>query len=99
MRRLKRVFHFIMVVSLVIMSFHSLGWAQSTEKVARDELNLLDLLVARPIGIIAGIAGTGIFLATLPFTVPTQSVDKAAKMLIVEPFNFSFDREVPDDHF
>lgn len=99
MRRLKRVFRFIMVVSLVIGSIHSLGWAQSPEKVARDELNLLDLLIARPIGIIAGIAGTGIFFATLPFTVPTQSVDKASKMLIVEPFNFSFDREIPDDHF
>ena len=34
--------------------------------------------------------------ASLPFTIPTGSVDGAAEMLIVKPFKFSFTRK-PND--
>ena len=76
------------------------GWAES-KVMARspdDELPLMDLVFARPIGALAAIAGTGIFIASLPFTLPTKSVDKAAKMLITDPFRFSFTRRFPDEH-
>jgi len=72
------------------------GWAQSVGSTTEDELNLLDLLIARPAGIGAGIVGTGIFIVTLPFTIPTRSVDKASKILISNPFHFSFSRKFPD---
>jgi hypothetical protein len=55
------------------------------------EFNALDMLIARPIGIAVGIIGTGIFILSLPFSIPTKSVDAAAKIFIVEPFQFSFD--------
>jgi len=62
-----------------------------------DEWNAADLLIARPLGIIAGVAGAGVFVLALPFTIPTGSVDKSAKTFIVEPFKFSFVRENPDE--
>lgn len=70
--------------------------ARAQEDPITDEWNMLDLFIARPMGVAAGIVGTVLFIASLPFTVPTGSVDKAAKMLISEPFSFSFKREFPD---
>ena len=70
------------------------GWARP--ETVGDELNVMDILIARPIGIIAGITGTAVFVVTLPFTIPTKSTNKAAKMLITDPFRFSFSREFPD---
>lgn len=58
--------------------------------------SLLDLLVARPLGVAAGIGGSAVFVVTLPFTVPSGSVSGAASMFIFQPFEFSFLREVPD---
>ena len=71
------------------------GWAQS--RTPDDELPLADLFVARPLGVAAGIVGTGLFIISLPFTIPTKSVDKAAKTLITDPFHFSFSRQFPDE--
>lgn len=82
----------LLAVMLVGTALSVEGWAES--KI--DELPLLDLVIARPFGVVAAIAGTGIFIAFLPFTLPTKSVDKAAKMLITDPFRFSFTRPFPD---
>jgi len=71
------------------------GWAQT--KTPEEEIPMMDLLIARPFGVAAGIAGTALFIVTLPFTIPTKSVDKSAKMFIVDPFNFSFSRRFPDE--
>ncbi|NWF92025.1 MAG: hypothetical protein HXY46_03850 [Syntrophaceae bacterium] len=58
---------------------------------------MIDLLVARPVGVAAGIIGTAIFIVSLPFTIPTGSVREAGRMFVVEPFKFSFVREFPDE--
>jgi hypothetical protein len=41
--------------------------------------------------------GTAIFVIALPFTIPSGGVDDAANMFIVQPFQFSFVRESPDE--
>ncbi len=51
-----------------------------------------DALVARPLGLALTIAGTGTFIATLPFSVPSQSVGNAADGLIVKPGGYTFVR-------
>lgn len=90
----------LFALMLVATSLCTEGSAQSKvlSRTSEDELPLMDLLIARPFGILAGIAGTGVFIATLPFTLPTKSSDKAAKMLITDPFRFSFKRPFPDEH-
>jgi hypothetical protein len=95
MKGFKRALLIFLTIPLVIGTFYSWGWAKDDP--IEDEWNILDLLIARPVGIIAGIAGTGIFILSLPFTIPTGSVDDAAKMFIVNPFKFSFVREFPDE--
>jgi hypothetical protein len=95
MRALKKMCLLFLIISLAIGSFYSLGWGQSDP--AKAEWSILDLVFARPLGILAGIAGTGIFIASLPFTIPSHSVNKASKMFIVEPFKFSFVRDLSDN--
>jgi hypothetical protein len=78
-----------------------MGWTEekwSKDDPIRDEWNMIDLLFARPIGVAAGIFGTGIFIISLPFTIPTGSMDDAAQMFVVKPFKFSFERKFPDDN-
>lgn len=96
MKGLKKIVLILLLISLVIGNLYSLTWAQ--ENTNKNEYPILDLLLARPIGVVAGIIGTGVFIVSLPFTIPTRSVDETAKMLIVEPFKFSFVREFPDEN-
>lgn len=57
---------------------------------------VFDVLLVRPLGVAATAVGTVIFVAGLPFTVPTMSVGTAAKKLVAEPFVFTFGRPVGD---
>ena len=99
MKRLRTWGLLFLTVSLIIGILFSGSWAQDERykhDPTVDEWNLLDTFVARPFGIAAGIIGTGFFIASLPFTVPTGSVNEAAEILIVEPFKFSFKRKFND---
>jgi hypothetical protein len=92
---MKILFWVLLTLLLVSPSLCVEGWAQT--KTPNDELPLADLLIARPLGAAAAIVGTGLFIVSLPLTIPTKSVDKAAKMLITDPFHFSFYRQFPDE--
>ena len=101
MKRLKKAALLVLVTSLVVGGFQTWGWAQSATNPQqtnpeRDLYGFFDLIFVRPAATLAGIAGAGIVVLSLPFTIPTKSVDKAADMFIVEPFKFAFVREYPD---
>ena len=53
---------------------------------------IVDGLLLRPGGIVATVVGTAVFVVTLPFSIPTKSVDKAARKLIVDPAKYTFVR-------
>ncbi len=95
MKGLSRVFLLFLTISLTVGSSYSVAWAQ--EKPYNDRMNLTDLFIARPLGIVAAAVGTGIFIVSLPFTLPTRSVDKSFDMFVVEPWKFSFVRDFPDE--
>lgn len=101
MKGLKKGFMLILVASVIVGSPYSGVWAsdeRNPDDPIVDEWNMLDILFARPLGIAAGIIGTGVFIVSLPFTIPTGSVNEAAQMLIVDPFKFSFTREYNDEY-
>jgi hypothetical protein len=99
MNQVKRFLLLLLGVSLVVGSLCSTGWA--ADKLRTDDptvqgWSLIDLFVARPLGIVAGVGGTVVFVAALPFTIPSGSVGDSANMFIAQPFQFSFLREIPD---
>ena len=100
MNILNKALLLLLVTSLIIGTISSNGfcWERWTkEDPITEEWNAIDLLIARPIGVLAGIIGTGLFILSLPFTIPTRGVDDAANMFIVKPFKFSFVRDFPDE--
>jgi len=101
MKGLKKVFLLLLTLSLVTGSLYSTGWAEDNDKWVKDDpvgqgWSAADLLVARPIGVIAGMCGTAVFILSLPFTIPSGGVSDSANMFVVKPFQFSFTREFPD---
>jgi hypothetical protein len=62
-----------------------------TEDVSAEAI-IVDGLLLRPSGIVATVFGTAVFVVTLPFSIPTKSVDKAAQKLIVDPAKYTFVR-------
>ena len=101
MKEMKRTLLVLLTLSLVVTNLCSVGWAGDNSLGRNDpiahEFNVLDVLFARPLGICAGIAGTAIFVVSLPFTIPTGGVRDAADRFIVQPFQFSFVRQFPDE--
>ncbi len=100
MRVLKKALLIFLTVSFLTGGVYSNGfcWEKWTKNDSiTDEWTVMDILIARPLGIAASIFGAGVFVLSLPFTIPTGSVEKTADMLIVKPFHFSFERELPDD--
>jgi hypothetical protein len=62
-----------------------------TEDVSAEAI-IADGLLLRPAGIVATVVGAAVFVVTLPFSIPTKSVDKAAQKLIVDPAKYTFVR-------
>jgi hypothetical protein len=51
-----------------------------------------DGLIARPLGLVATVVGAVVFVVTLPFSLPSKSVDSAAKELVAVPAQYTFKR-------
>lgn len=61
-------------------------------EVPNSSVMLVDAVIGRPLGLVSTIAGSGIFLVTLPFTLPTGSNDDAAWGLAGRPGGWTFNR-------
>lgn len=100
MKGLRKSIFLFLLISFLIGVLSSNGWAQDWARdwtIADDRTNILDLFVARPLGIVAAAAGTCFFVAALPFTLPTRSVDDSFNLFVVRPWRFSFVRDFPDE--
>ena len=96
MKGLRKSIFLLLLISFFIGILSLNGWAQDM-KISNDETNILDLFVARPLGIAAAAGGTCLFVASLIFTLPTGSVGESFNLFVVEPWKFSFVRDFPDE--
>ena len=95
MRRLaKRSIIFVLVAALVLIPFATPVLAGTQTN--KDDLNAgamaADGLFARPIGIVAIVAGSAIFIVSLPFSALGGNVKDAAQKLVMDPVKFTFNR-------
>ena len=51
-----------------------------------------DLLLLRPLGIAATVVGSAIFVVSLPFSALGRNVGNAGRVLVANPFSFTFNR-------
>ena len=99
---MKRILVLALTLSLVVTGLCSMGWAGADNSFGRNDSmlhgwSIMDVLIARPLGVCAGIVGSAIFVVSLPFTIPAGGVRDAADIFIVQPFQFSFVRQFPDE--
>lgn len=87
-----------LIVAVCILWSTSLVYAaegrspsQEQEEVSTEAI-LADGLLVRPFGIAATLFGAVAFVVTLPFSIPTKSVNKVAQKLVVEPARYTFNR-------
>ena len=52
----------------------------------------VDVVLARPIGLLSIIGGSVLFVVSLPFTIPSGSMDAAADELVKKPIDYTFKR-------
>jgi hypothetical protein len=57
---------------------------------------LVDGLIVRPLGLAATVAGTAIWIVTLPFSLLGGNAGEAADTLVVDPAKFTFTRPLGD---
>ncbi|MBI5233839.1 MAG: hypothetical protein HY880_05745 [Deltaproteobacteria bacterium] len=53
-----------------------------------------DIVFLRSFGLVSMVVGTGLFIVSLPFTVPTSTVGLAGRKFISEPAEYTFVRPV-----
>jgi hypothetical protein len=83
------------IISLMVCLFV----LNSTAAFAAETDDLMvtgDLVLARPLGIVATVIGSAVFFVSLPFTIPSGSVSHTGAVMVGEPFNFTFRRPLGD---
>jgi hypothetical protein len=87
-------FAVIMVIASLI--FLPAGPAMSQEREASAGAMIVDALVVRPLGFVALVTGSVVFVISYPFAAAGGNVDDAVEKLVKEPARFTFDRPLGD---
>ncbi len=72
--------------------------AQQDKTVSGDKATdmVVDVVVMRPLGLVATVMGTVLTVVALPFTIPSGSVESSARELILRPADYTFRRPLGD---
>jgi len=112
MKKHYKIFSIVLISVMITGSLYTNSFAWDNWKKndpLTDEYNALDLVVARPLGVVAAVLGLCVFTVSLPFTLSvdafsktsdsqTSAVKDAANTLMLNPLKFSFTREFPDEN-
>lgn len=90
----KRPIIFVLVAALVFIPFGTSALAETYTN--KDEIDAgimaADFLFARPIGIVSIVAGSVLFVVSLPFSALGGNVNDASQKLVMDPVNYTFNR-------
>ena len=75
------------------LASHALDQEQLQREPTTSEV-VADALLARPLGLVASAIGAVTFVVSLPFTIPSNTVDKAGKILVLQPMEYTFKRPI-----
>ena len=87
--------HRLIVGVLLLMAMSA---AQADDTVSGDRATdmVVDVVVMRPLGLVATVLGTALTVVALPFTIPSGSVGESAQAFIVKPAEYTFKRPLGD---
>ncbi|MFQ5486459.1 MAG: hypothetical protein ACE5DO_14155 [Desulfobacterales bacterium] len=94
----KKIAIFFVAGTLVIVPFGASALAQDRwqdEDVSAGKM-IADVLVARPLGLIATALGIAVFVISLPFSAAGGNTEAAYQKLILKPAKYTFQRPLGD---
>ncbi len=82
------------MATLLILVFHSVSLAATKGPSSTPSAGAIvsDVLVLRPLGFVGTFPGGAAFVVSLPVTVATRQVDRSDKLLVQEPYDYTFER-------
>ena len=95
LRRQSLIF-FLLAAVLLFTWAASPALAKEEQYITGEDRNaasmMFDLVLLRPLGLVATVVGTAFFVVSLPFSVLGGNTGEAAKKLMVEPAKYTFTR-------
>lgn len=89
---------FFLIATFVFIPFTTSALAGSPT--ADDNISAAamtaDIVVIRPLGVVSIVAGTAVFLVSLPFSAMGGNIKAASEKLVVDPVKFTFKRPLGD---
>jgi uncharacterized membrane protein len=92
----KRFMVFILIMSLGLVPFGSAALAEDQHDEEKGIQMAADILVVRPLGIVATVGGTVLAIVALPFSLLGGNTDEVFHYLVVKPAKFTFVRPLGD---
>lgn len=95
---LKRFTAMLVIITLVGMTFAGAAGAAvigEDEQVTAGKM-AADALIVRPLGIVATVVGSVLFVVSLPFSALGGNINEVGQRLVVDPAVFTFKRPVGD---
>jgi len=88
----------LLIAAMIFIPFGTSALAQSKtmDNNASAEAMTADLLVIRPLGIVATVVGSAIFIVSLPFSALGGNTKTACWKLVQDPAKFTFKRPLGD---
>ena len=98
MHSLKALITSLSLVIFLAVSLPGTALASESGKEIGDDVSiLLDLVILRPVGLVATVGGVVIFVGSLPIALPTGSVGKAFNALVARPASYTFWRTLGEE--
>ena len=90
----KRSMILLLIAAMIFIPFGTSALAQSQDidNEITAEAMAADLLVIRPLGIVASVVGTAVFIVSLPFSALGGNTKTACQKLVKDPAKFTFTR-------
>jgi hypothetical protein len=84
----------ILVATLLVLALNSVSLAaiQGSSSTPSAGAVVSDVLVLRPLGFVGTLLGGAAFVVSLPVTLATHQVDRSEKLLVQEPYDYTFER-------
>jgi len=88
----------LLIAAMIFIPFGTSVLAQSKtmDNNVSAEAMTADLLVVRPLGIVATVVGSAIFIVSLPFSALGGNTKTACRKLVQDPAKFTFKRPLGD---
>ena len=97
-KHLKQSIVFLTVAALILIPFatESLAQDKSEKTEYSAEKMMADILLVRPVGILATVFGSAVFIVALPFSLLGGNTEATYQNLVVAPAKFTFQRPLGD---